>query len=125
ERQTLKLYRNNPENLFSSLSNDYTYNLSFDQNQNLWIASAHGIGKFNPETETFINFFHDENDPQTLNSNAVQVVLCDDAGVVWAATDKGLNVYSPALENFLPVFTEKDFPFLTISSIQSAQPGEL
>lgn len=125
ERQTLKLYRNNPENLFSSLSNDYTYNLSFDQNQHLWIASAHGIGKFNPETETFTNFFHDENNPQTLNSNAVQVVICDDAGVVWAATDKGLNVYSPALENFLPVFTEKDFPFLTISSIQSAQPGEL
>src|SRR5690606_13465013 len=70
-------------------------------------------------------FFHDPNNPKTLNSNTVSVVFCDKTGIVWAGTEKGLNVYSPAAKNFLPVFSDQDFPFLSISSIQSVNPGEL
>ena len=120
----MKLFRYN-ENPFSSLSNDFVYNLCFDRNNNLWVSSAHGITKLNPETEHFSTFFNDPNNLKTLNSNTVFVVYCDNTGIVWAGTEKGLNAFSPALNNFLPVFTDKDFPGLSISSIQSVKPGEI
>ena len=125
ENQTLELHVHDPGQPTSTLSNNYTYNLCRDRNENIWIASAHGLSKFQPKTETFTTFFHDPENPPTLNSNTVSVVFCDGAGFVWAGTEKGLNVYSPALNNFIPVFTDKDFQFLSISSIQSVKPGEL
>ncbi|SHF68173.1 Two component regulator propeller [Mariniphaga anaerophila] len=123
--QSLKIYKHDEERPFSSLSNNYTYNFCFDIEGNLWIASAHGVSKFNPETEEFSCFFNDVNNQETLNSNTVKTVFCDSAGVVWAGTDKGLNAYSPAKNSFIPVFTDHDFSFLSISSIQSVNPGEL
>lgn len=125
QSRKLQLFVHDPANPASSLSNNYTYNLCFDQNENLWIASAHGLSKFQPEAETFSTFFHDPNNAETLNSSTISAVYCDDSGVVWAGTEKGLNAYSPALENFIPVFTDKDFPFLSIASIQSVKPGEI
>ncbi|MBW6536417.1 MAG: hypothetical protein K0B11_15515 [Mariniphaga sp.] len=125
ESQTIKIFRHDAENPFTTLSNNFTYNLCFDVQENLWIASAHGISRFDPKNEQFTVFLHEENNPNSLNSNTVSVVYCDSSGIVWAGTEKGLNVYSPTLDNFIPVFTDKDFPFLNIASIQSANPGEL
>ncbi len=125
ESQEMQLFRHDPKNPLSSLSNDFSFNLCFDLQDKLWIATAHGLTRFDPTNNRFTVFFHEENNPQTLNSSTVGVVYCDNSGLVWAGTEKGLNVYSPALENFIPVFTDQDFPFLNISSIQSVKPGEL
>lgn len=125
ETQILKIFRNIPEKSPYTLSNDYTYNLCFDDEGNLWIATAHGVSKLSPATEKFTAFFHDESNPKSLNSNTISVIFCDNSGTVWAGTEKGLNVYSPQLNNFIPVFTDKDFSFLNISSLQSGKPGEL
>jgi signal transduction histidine kinase/ligand-binding sensor domain-containing protein len=123
--QEIQIFGESAENPSSGLSNKYIYSLCFDENDNLWIASAHGITKMNTETEKFSVWFNEEENPNSLNSNRVNTVHSDISGNIWAGTDRGLNVFLPAINNFKPVLTDKDFPGLNISAIQSVQPGEI
>jgi signal transduction histidine kinase/ligand-binding sensor domain-containing protein len=123
--QEMQIYRENTANASSGLSNNYTYSLCFDDTNNLWVATAHGITKMNTETEKFSVWFNEEENPNSLNSSRVHTVYRDISGMIWAGTDKGLNVFLPAINNFKPVLTDQDFPGLNISAIQSVQPGEI
>ena len=121
----LKLYRYDPESPIASLSNDYTFNLCTDKENNIWIASAHGVSKLNSKNEKFTNFYAEEGNPNSLSSSTVNMIFCDPAGVIWAGTSNGLNAYIPKLNNFQSILTDHDFPFLKISAIQSVEPGEI
>lgn len=121
----LELFRNDPENPLTSLSNDYTYNLCNDENNNLWIATAHGVSCLNLQNKQFTNFFHEEENPKSLNNNTINTVYCDHAGMIWAGTSSGLNVYNTKQQTFQPAFTDQDFPFLSISAIRSVKPNEI
>lgn len=125
ESKAIKLFRQNNENPLSGLSNDFVYNLCFDRNDNLWVASAHGVSKLNPETELFTSYYFEEGYLSTLNSNTVTTVHCDVAGIVWAGTDKGLNMYLPDSDKFIPVDFEHDHTYLHVTAIESVKPGEI
>jgi signal transduction histidine kinase/ligand-binding sensor domain-containing protein len=123
--QEMKLYRQDLGNPTSGLSNNYIYSLCFDDDHNIWVASAHGVSRMNTETEKFSVWFNEEENHNSLNSNAVNTVYRDVSGTIWAGTDRGLNIFLPALNNFKPVLTDEDFPFLNVSAIQSVNPGEI
>jgi signal transduction histidine kinase/ligand-binding sensor domain-containing protein len=121
----LKIYRHDPANPFTSISNDFTYNLVIDRENNVWVASAHGVTRFNIETSEFSTFFHEDNNPNSLSSNTINTVYCDHSGVIWVGTNNGLNAFIKESNTFQPVFTDQDYPYLNISDIQSVKHGEL
>ena len=125
ETHFLKLYRYDPENPLAGLSNDYTFNLCTDKENNIWIACAHGVSKLNYRNEKFTNFYAEAGNPNSLSSSTVNMIFCDPAGVIWAGTSNGLNAYIPKLNNFQSILTDQDFPFLKISAIESVEPGEI
>ena len=125
ETYEIKLFSHNPDNPLNTLSNDYSYNLCFDNNDNLWVATAHGVTKLSLPDEQITTYFAEDGNRLSLSSSTVYTIYCDVAGTVWAGTSNGLNMYNPTLDVFQPVVTDREIPFISISDIQSVNPGEI
>lgn len=125
DTHNLKLIRHDPNHPETSLSNDWTTNLCFDDEGNLWIATSHGVSRYNPKNQTFENYFHDESNPSSLNSNVINTIYCDPSGLIWAGTDKGLNVYLKKINAFIPVAVMPENPSHNIGDIRAGLPGEI
>lgn len=115
----------NTDDLDNSLSNDFTFSMCVDPANKLWVATAHGVSKFNPENQKFTNYFHDDENPISLSSNTVQTIHCDQGGLIWAGTNNGINVYLPKQDQFLPIIDETTISSQNVSSIESVKPGEI
>ena len=125
KNKQIKLYRNNPQNWTDGVSNDYTYDVCFDNQLNIWVSSAYGISRMDPNREKFTVYVPNPNDSITLSSSFVKMVHYDKTGRIWAGTDNGLNVFVPGLNTFQPVYTDFDLSFSSISAIESVRPGEI
>lgn len=125
ETYEMKLFHHDPENPFTTLSNDYPFNLCFDNHDNLWVATAHGVTKLSLPDEQITTYFAEDDNRFSLSSSTVNTIYCDVAGTVWAGTSTGLNMYNQALDVFEPVLTDREIPFISISDIQSINPGEI
>ena len=109
----------------SRLSNDYTYDICTDDDGNLWISSAYGLTRLEPETGKCTIFLHNDSIQNSLSSNEVNTIINDKSGYLWAGTNNGLNVFNKKTKSFQPVLTDKEIPFLAIKSIISTKPGEI
>lgn len=70
--------------------------LHWDSKGKLWIGSyGGGLFQFDPDTESFRNYKHDPNDPETLSHNRANCVVEDTEGYIWIGTDEGLNKLDP------------------------------
>lgn len=120
-----RLFQYNESNPLTGLSDNYTSSLCIDHQNNLWIASAHGMSRIDLKSEQITSYFHDAEDSVSLSGNAIQTVHCDKSGLIWAGTSNGINVFIPELNNFLPIKTSLNNSFFNISSIESVLPGEI
>lgn len=120
-----KLFQYNESNPLAGLSDNYTSSLCFDQQNNLWIASSHGMSMIDLKNEQITSYLHDPEDSVSLSGNSIQTVHCDKSGLIWAGTSNGLNVFVPELNNFRPIKMNLDNSFFNISSIESVIPGEI
>jgi len=77
-------------------------NLIADGQDGLWVPSGMGLSYFNRRTEKFTyRLEHDENDPDSLDSNAIMSVYKDTGGVLWVGTENaGLNILNFRQEQF-------------------------
>ena len=125
ETHKMELFSDNPDNRHEKLSSVWSFNLCIDKKNNLWVATAYGVSKLNLRNMAFENYFHEENNPQSLNSNFINTVFCDPQGNIWAGTNDGLNVYDPAINNFIPVLDNANNSAYSISDIQSTNRGEI
>lgn len=81
---TIKEYRL-PNNFIRTLFED-----DADNGKVLWIGTkGGGLVKFDKETEGFIQYQHDPNDPTSLSHNEVKCIYKDKAGVYWIGTEGG------------------------------------
>lgn len=82
------------------LSNDYTFQVLFDSNRNLWVASAYGLNLLARNEKMFRNFFYDKSDSTTISNNVIQTIYEDQQHTLWFGTPDGLNKYNPANQSF-------------------------
>lgn len=125
ETKKIRLFRFNADNPSLGLSNDFTFDLCFDKEKNLWISSSYGISRLELPQEKFTSFYHEENNPKSLSDNTVITVFCDVDGLIWAGTQNGLNVFIPGSDNFQPVLQDNNFAYQNISGIEQKDPGEI
>ncbi|RZJ81309.1 MAG: hybrid sensor histidine kinase/response regulator, partial [Flavobacterium sp.] len=64
----------------------------------LWIGNLKGLTRY--DGYEFKSFIFDENNPQSLSSNRVNVIYQDKKKNIWIATANGLNLYQKEKENF-------------------------
>ncbi|MEP7321527.1 MAG: two-component regulator propeller domain-containing protein [Saprospiraceae bacterium] len=84
-------YKSNPRNP-NSLSSDKLECLCTGLKGNIWIGTyQNGLDRFEPETETFTHFRHNNADPSSLCGNMIGALLEDQNGTLWVGTNKGLD----------------------------------
>lgn len=66
-----------------------------DALSNIWIALlGSGVSRYNRDTDSFIRFRHDPNNPASLSSDAIQSISSDKYGDIWICTNKGVNRFN-------------------------------
>ncbi|MBS1234009.1 MAG: putative periplasmic ligand-binding sensor domain protein, partial [Bacteroidetes bacterium] len=75
----------NPE----SLSNATAYYIYGDAGEAMWIATDYGINKYNPETNGFIHYVHDEKDTNSVIINEILTFYEDSENRMWVGTFSG------------------------------------
>ncbi|MCP4757459.1 MAG: hypothetical protein GY866_41895 [Proteobacteria bacterium] len=72
-----------------------------DDKNRLWIATENGLNRFDPANETFIRYLHDPNNPNSLSSNKLTLMIVDGNGSLWICTyGAGFNRFDPMKGTF-------------------------
>ena len=112
-----------PDN--SQISDDQIRMLLEDANGNLWICGATGLNSFDPETETFTVYRHDENDSRSLSKGYVLSILETADSTLWVGTSGGLNQFDRQREHFTSYYIEDGLPSNAIKGMEEDDQGNL
>ncbi len=96
-----------------------------DQNGDLWIGTYNGLVHFNRRSETFIQYRHDEANPNSLSNDFIWAIALDRNGILWIGTHSGLNRFDPTTEQFTTYTIEDGLPNDAIASILIDEKGQL
>ena len=88
----LTRYQNDPKNT-NSPGGTYPECILTDSNGIIWIGFyGMGVDKFDPETNIFTHYRHQQNDPGSLGHDTVSAILIDHLGNLWVGNNGGLDL---------------------------------
>ncbi len=81
-----------------------------DPQGKLWFGTADGgLNRFDPDTEQFTAYRHDDNDPTTLSHNTIHHIHPDPSGNwLWIGTQQGLNKFDPMTGKTIRYFLDEN-----------------
>ncbi|HEV3117428.1 MAG TPA: PAS domain-containing protein, partial [Gemmataceae bacterium] len=88
-----------------TISSDQVYDVFQDSKHRLWVSTAVGIDRFDPETGVFQKLGATEGVPDNLVAHQVQE---DDYGKLWIPTDAGLIRFDPEASRVMRIYTVED-----------------
>lgn len=81
-----------------------------DQQGFMWFATADGLSRY--DGNSFVNFRHEKNNPNSLSNNNTFSLLESSDGLIWVGTDPGgLNIYDPKTGQFSLHLHDPDNPY--------------
>jgi ligand-binding sensor domain-containing protein/two-component sensor histidine kinase len=91
------------------LGDDLMLDILEDKEGTLWVATFHlGVARYRPESDDFVRYMHDPEDPQSLSSNRLTRMFEDRGGVLWFANYRGgLNRLNAKRSSFTHYVTRK------------------
>jgi signal transduction histidine kinase/ligand-binding sensor domain-containing protein/DNA-binding NarL/FixJ family response regulator len=81
-------YRNDPASP-GSIPGNAVYSICIDRQKNVWAGTDQGLALYNPQTDSFLCFKHNDNDPFSLITDHVQHIGEMNDGTLWIATGNG------------------------------------
>ncbi len=120
-----KHYRRDYTTHKPTLPDDYVFQLLYDHNKKIWLATPSGLSKFDPETETYINYYHNSNDSNSLCNNFITALFEDSNHHLWIGTTFGLDLFDEQKQSFVHFHIKNGLPSDKIKSILENIPGEL
>lgn len=88
-------FRNIPGNT-NSLSNNDVRCVVEDNFGNLWFGTFYGLNKYNPSTQVWENYVHQDNMSHSLSHSSIFALYKDTQGGIWIGTYfGGVNYYNP------------------------------
>ncbi|MEO8147669.1 MAG: two-component regulator propeller domain-containing protein [Bacteroidia bacterium] len=86
----------------NSIQGNYLSRLAVDYENKLWIGlSPSGLSCFDPVTEKFTNYRHDEKNPQSISENSVNRIFIDRKNNVWVSlTNNGISLLDRKTKTF-------------------------
>lgn len=112
---SFKLYTKDAANPATSLAGN-VFNLSSrtiiqDRDGHLWLGTQSGLSRFDPNSEQFVSYFHDRNDPHSLSGNDIYAVFEDSDGLIWIGTKGGgASSLDPGTGRFTRYMHDPDDP---------------
>ncbi len=82
------------------LTENTAVSLAEDHNGYIWVGTENGLNRFDPETEEFVHFIADPDDPGSITSNRITRIVVDSEKQMWVGTRNGLNRKDPGTEEF-------------------------
>ncbi|MBI9061040.1 MAG: PAS domain-containing protein [Marinilabiliaceae bacterium] len=67
----------------------------------VWLGSADGLSVFDPETKSFLNYRHEEDNFHSISNNHITALYEDLIGNILVGTEKGINFYNPQVDGFI------------------------
>lgn len=84
----------------TSLSNDLVNDLIIGKQNNIWLATYHGLSLYDRKQQQFKNFLHNPKDDSSISSNVVTSLCLTTNGQLWIGTSNGLNLYNEKTDSF-------------------------
>src|SRR5579872_1559418 len=81
------------------LSSDLATCVQEDRQGFIWIGTANGLNRY--DGYRVKQYFHDENNPNSLPGNEIRNMLCDHHGRLWIATSQGASCFLPDSNRFI------------------------
>ncbi len=122
-RQTIDLYQNNPNDP-DSLINDAVTFIYEDRDRRVWLGTQAGLARFDAETESFVNYAPDPDDPSGLPAPNIWDIQQDAAGDLWISYFPGpLTRFDPQTERVVAQYREGQESFFEM--IQDPEDPDL
>ncbi|WP_109832117.1 ligand-binding sensor domain-containing protein [Reichenbachiella versicolor] len=86
-----------------SLSNNFITWVGEDYKDRLWVATMHGVNRYDASTETFTRYYHDPTDSSSLPGNFVMTLYEDSQNRLWVICGEGICYYDEANDKFVRV----------------------
>jgi ligand-binding sensor domain-containing protein/signal transduction histidine kinase len=97
---TFKVYKPDPD-APHSLSDRYITAIVEDKEGYLWIGTRlGGLNRYDPRTEEFTPFLHDDGNPSSINNNHINVLYLDKNDNLWIGTPRGIDLYDRVTGDF-------------------------
>jgi ligand-binding sensor domain-containing protein/signal transduction histidine kinase len=97
---TFKIYKPDPD-IPSSLSDRWITSIVEDKDGYLWIATRlGGLNRYDPRTEKFAHFLHDNEDAASLSDNHINILYLDKSDNLWVGTINGLDRFERQTSTF-------------------------
>ncbi len=94
----------------SLISNDIRI-LFFDLfDKRLWLGTTEGLSMYRSETDDFVNYPNDPNNPKSLSNNLVRKIFRDSKNRLWVGTSEGLNLFNSETEEFIRFYFDTEAP---------------
>jgi len=93
----------------NSISNSYVSDLLFDSDGFLWIATARGLNRFDPDSNLFKVYFNKPEEANSLCNDIVVSLFEDTKKNIWIGTNRGLSKYNKATHTFTNYFHNPSF----------------
>jgi signal transduction histidine kinase len=98
--------------------------LLFSRSGQLWVGTYDaGFSRFDPATQTFVNYPHDPQNPNSPNGDAIYAIHEDRSGLLWFGSSYGLDKFDPASETFTHYTTKDGLPNDVIYTILEDDDG--
>jgi len=97
---TFKTYKPDPD-APNSLSDRWITSIVEDKEGTLWIGTRlGGLNHYDPRTEQFTHFLHDDEDRSSLSDNHINVLYLDRNDKLWIGTPNALNLFDQTSDTF-------------------------
>jgi len=106
-------------NIFNGLSDKNITSLLVDFEGIVWIGTRYGgLNRFDPKTEEFSFYIHEQADNNSLSINSILCLFQDKSDILWIGTSLGgVNKWNRAADNLL-VFRHNPYDSYSLSSNQ-------
>lgn len=118
QHNSLKLFKHQPNNPNSIVSNDIQ-SLASDEQFNLWIGTNKGLNKLNIKNGEITHFHTQQNNLNSILSNRIKSLLLS-KNILWIGTDKGLVRLNPKTQKILRVEVSDAQPRLVFNIFETS-----
>jgi ligand-binding sensor domain-containing protein/signal transduction histidine kinase len=95
-----KIYKPDPDAI-NSMSDRWITSIVEDEEGYLWIGTRlGGLNRYDPRTEEFSHFLHDDMNPASLIDNKINVLYIDKRDNLWIGTANGLDLFDRGTGTF-------------------------
>lgn len=84
----------------TSIANNFIRKIFVDKDGVLWVGTKKGLSKYNVVLDNFENFYHQEDNNESLQDDMIWDIYQDNAHNIWVSTTEGIHKFNKSNNHF-------------------------